>query len=170
MAQSAVQLAGFSHDFSEHVEEWLLAFEDAPARLLNRKPASPIDFGKVDLATGARRPLHLAVIADHLCRIAIAFKGPGRDDLSARLPDRTEFEKVPVHRKARFFLEFAPGCFDRELPIGIFSLWDRPCARIFLGPEWTAGMHKEHFDIASFAPIHQQARTSLCHKQPPDPV
>src|SRR6266568_8620417 len=74
--QMAHHLRRRAYLLAERVEKRLLTFENARARGPDGEPGAAIDFGKFDLTTGARRPFHLAEVADHFCRIAVPFKGP----------------------------------------------------------------------------------------------
>src|ERR1700739_2087357 len=89
------------------IEQRPLTFEDALFCLGEGEPCATVHFGAFDHAAGAGGPLHLAEIADQLCRIEIALEGPCGDKLAARLFYRPEFDECALRREGGFFLKFA---------------------------------------------------------------
>ncbi len=68
---------------AEPVKKRRLAFQNTLPALGDGKPTSTIHLGNFDHTAGARRPFHLAAIADHRGGVAITLKSPGRDNLTA---------------------------------------------------------------------------------------
>src|ERR1700722_8276877 len=147
----------------EPIKKGLLSFQNPFTCGLYGKPTSTIDFRNLDHAAGARRPLHLTVIANQFVRVAIALKGPGSYNLAACLLHHAEFVKTPLRGKARFLLKFAFRRFERNLALRIFAFADGPGTQIFLRPKGAARMHQEHFHLAVASSIHQQTRAAFWH-------
>jgi hypothetical protein len=65
---------------AEPIEKRRLAFQNTFSRVADGKPIPTVHLGNLNHATGARRPFHLAAIANHRGGVAIALKGPSRDN------------------------------------------------------------------------------------------
>src|SRR5271170_5408262 len=81
---------------AESIEKRRLAFQNTLSALGDGKPTSAIHLGNFDHAARARRPFHLAAIADQRGGVAIALKGPSGDNLTARLLHSAELEKISL--------------------------------------------------------------------------
>src|ERR1700692_1726536 len=88
LAESCANLCGFGlhllrktlvralQHLAESIEKRRLAFQNTLSALGDGTPTPAIHLGNFDHTAGARRPLHVAAIADHRSGVAIAFKGP----------------------------------------------------------------------------------------------
>ncbi len=145
-----------------------MAFQNAFFRLADGKPTSAIHLGNLDHAAGARRPLHLAAIADSLPGSQSPSKAHAKTTLPPACCTVPSSRKLSLRSKARLLLEFPSRSFERKLAFHVLSLRDGPCAQIFLRPEWAARVHQKDFQLAIAPPIHQQTCASFCHEKLPD--
>src|SRR5262249_49775459 len=60
-------------------------------------------------------------------------------------------------------LELTPGDDEGILAFRIFSLRNRPGARVLLGPERTTGMHEQNLELAGAATVEQNSGTAFGH-------
>jgi hypothetical protein len=114
------------------VQEGKLPLQDVRARLRKREPLASVRLGNLESTSAAGRPLDRAMIAHQLGWIAISFKRPGADDLSARLLNGAEIDPDGLVgrrcRKSRLFGKL-PNCSrKRWFIIFIFTLRQRPCS------------------------------------------
>src|SRR5262249_46318328 len=99
----------------EGVEDRDLSLVNLLAGGGERKPGGAIDFGKLLLATGARRPFHGERVAPDRRRVAIGFHRPSVNGLAARLLVRPQCAMDSAGCEARLFRELALGRRQRLL-------------------------------------------------------
>src|SRR5712692_9671998 len=79
------------------------------------------------------------------------------DDLTARLPRRSQGAEIAAYGLPGLFGEFAERGVERLLFGGELALWDRPGAMVLLGPERAARVNEEYFRRRRAAAVDQDA-------------
>jgi hypothetical protein len=120
------------------------------------EPSSPIYLRDFDLHSRARRPLHIARITSKLGGIAVSRKGPGDDNFSAFLSQRTQINEIAHRGKSGFLVEFTLSGGEWFLVRFIFPFGNRLGALVLFSPEWAARMDEKYFDFALALSIHEQ--------------
>jgi hypothetical protein len=121
--------------------------EDLPSRVGNSEPSRSVDFGKVLLASGTRRPFHLESVAADECGIPFAFDGPRMYDFAPRLPRLPEWQENSLRVVSSFLGEFAPSGGQRRFIGANQAFRDAPSSVILVFPKWSAWMTEQDFEI-----------------------
>ena len=119
------------------IEQGGLALEDLLAGLSEGQPGGSVHLGERAEPAAAGRVLHREGVAPGRLGVAVAFDGPGMDDLATGLSDGLKRSEIAANDKAGFLVELAPGGFERVL-VSEFALGDGPCSLIPPGPERSA--------------------------------
>src|SRR5260370_32081356 len=139
-----------SSDASQQpINKFNLPREYLPACVSRDEPFSAIDFGKLLLASALRRPFQLECIRLQFRDGKISFDCPWNDFLLARLHQHPQIPEVAAGLRSELFGKFSYGGGERLLAVFIFSLRDRPCPKVFLSPERTAGVNQEQEKLLS---------------------
>lgn len=139
---------------SELVDERALALVELVDCLAEAEPSCSIDFGEVLGLPRPWRPFefdHAAVGVARLNGIDIEISLDG-ERVQALLAgtERIEPERLACRRgSAHLFVELAESGRVWRLDLWIeLAFGNRPRVRVLLGPERTAGVHKQDFDVA----------------------
>ncbi len=105
-------------------EEPCLSFQYPPACFSDRKPRGPIYLRELPASSGLRGPLHGKGVAPQSGRVQVSLHRPGKDNLSASLPERFQRDHFAGRGEARFFLELTlrrcqGGASSSNSPFGI---------------------------------------------------
>src|SRR5262249_31392259 len=147
----------------EPADQLALGRQNLLPGLGGRKPLRTIDFGKGRLASALGWPFEFEAVGDQRCGIEVAFHPPRCHDLPTGLNHIAEGEEIALRAGAGLLLEFALRPCQRVFALQIFPFRDRPGAVVLLGPEWTARMHEQNFDVVAAPPEHQEAGAALGH-------
>ena len=142
----------------EKSEQRRLAFKDARAGFIKRKPFRSIDLRKARALSAARRPFHFEQNALDIGGVKVALRRERLDNFSTALLHASEWRKGCGRRDAELFEEFASRRGLKIFPFADFALGNRPRAEIALSPVWAAGMNKQDLDPARCFPVEQNAR------------
>ena len=82
---------------------------------------------------------------------------------AAGLLRRCELDKVLAGLKTCFFCELPLRRREWIFIRPVFSLWDRPRAKILLVPEGSAGMNEKDFKRLMASSVHEQAGACFPH-------
>src|SRR5262249_11034195 len=130
--------AGASEFRCELLEQWRLASEDLPSRIIESEPLRSIDFGEILKAPCPARPFDREGVAADRGSRRIALEGPGLDRLAARLFDRCELDEGSARLDAGLLRELARSGGERFLASVVLALGNRPGAQVLVLPERTA--------------------------------
>src|SRR5215470_1021449 len=155
--------AGASELRCELLEQWRLAAEDLPSRIIESEPLRSIDFGEILKAPRSARPFDRECVATDRGGVRIALEGPSLDQLAASLLDRCELNEGPARLDARLLPELARSRGERFLAGVVLALGNRPGAQVLVLPERTARMDEQHVQTVAAAAEHEQARAALRH-------
>src|SRR5215470_13358259 len=127
------------------------------------EPLRAIDFGKLLLASALRRPFQLECIRLQLRDRKVSFERPCDDLFLARLHQHTQIPEVAARLHPQLLAKLASCRGKRLLAVLTFSLRDRPCPKVLLGPERTTRVNQEQEKLLSRSFVHQDSCASLFH-------
>ena len=95
LVRSDADLSARTQSVKQSIDENRLSHEDLSSRVGDSEPSRSVDFGKVPMVSGTRRPFHLEGVAADERGIPFAFDGPRMYDFAARLPRLPSGKKTP---------------------------------------------------------------------------
>src|SRR5947209_3391206 len=123
------------------VEKRVLRFLQFFARFRNREEPDPVDLWKAPEIPRSWRPFEVeGVAAKRLRFVPITRECPGVDNLSARLPDRAEFNEIAAGLDPGFLFELADRRREQVFPGFDLSFGNAPVAIVLVLKEGSAEM------------------------------